>query len=99
MRLVGFVSHAIFVYEQKQYVKILKARPFSRMALQFDTRDFLWTPSLYQKQIAATLIKSTTLKLYRQALLQPPNLPPLPDKKLRVTYICAQPTDSLKSTF
>ena len=91
-------NYIIFVYEHKTYQNY-KNKTFSRMALSFETRNIFWTPSLYHKQIAEALIKTTTLRLYRQALLQPPALSPLPEEKLRIAYICAESTDSLQATF
>ena len=69
------------------------------MALSFETRDIYWSPQLHQKQLAEALIRTTTLKLFRQALLQLPALNPLPEEKLRLAYICADSSDSLQATF
>ena len=81
------------MYEQQKYQNA-KNKIFS-----FETSDIFWSPQLHQKQLAEALIRTTTLKLFRQALLQPPIINPLPEEKLRVAVIRADSSDSLRATF
>ena len=90
-----FISiHRICVWTHKICQCSNKQKSY-RMNLNFETRDIFWSPSLYQKLIAEALLKSIMLMLYRQALLQPPAIYPLPEGKIRLTYICADSQENL----